>query len=294
MNVFSNQSPSASGAPGTGALLQPHGVDTHAHIFKAGLPLDSNPRYIPDYDRLIEDYLHYLDQLGLGYGVLVQPSFLGTDNRFLLEGIHSCPKRLKGVAVINPDTITAQELDTLAQGGIVGIRLNLIGLPLPDFSQASWQQLLPKLRQRGWHVEIHRHAHDLPTLLPPLLDAGVNIVLDHFALPNATDITNDTGFDYLLTTASQHPVWVKLSAPYRLAPDHLCTNAAMQATELLLTHLGPDKLMWGSDWPHTRFESQANGQQDLVQRLAQLEQLQAPVTTVLSHTPGKLFGFDFA
>ena len=107
----------------SGALT---GVDTHAHIFHQGLELAGNRRYSPDYDATVEQYLGHLDHCGLSHGVLVEPSFLGTDNRHLVDALRRFPQRLRGTAVVARD-VTEETLDELAEAGVVGIRLNLIG-----------------------------------------------------------------------------------------------------------------------------------------------------------------------
>ncbi len=88
------------------------GIDTHAHIFRRDLPLASGRRYSPDYDASVEQFLAQLDRCGLSHGVLIQPRFLGTDNRFMLEALRRYPERLRGVAVVSPD-IDDAELDEL-------------------------------------------------------------------------------------------------------------------------------------------------------------------------------------
>ncbi|POT54622.1 hypothetical protein C3432_26825 [Citrobacter amalonaticus] len=227
--------------------------DTHAHVFALGLPLAENCRYVPDYSATPEQYLDHLDQHGIDAGILVQPSFLGTDNHYMLEALRRYPGRFYGVAVVDT-AITIAEMQEMREAGVIGIRLNLIGLPLPDFQTAAWQTLLGHVNDLGWHVELHRSARDLPPLIGPLLAAGVKVVVDHFGLPSETDKAQDEGFRYLLTLAASRRVWVKISASYR---NGSCQNSAQNILPLLpplLAAFSPDRLLWGSDWPHTRFE----------------------------------------
>src|SRR5205823_111374 len=97
----------------------------------------------------------------------------------------------------------------------VGIRLNLIGLPIPDLRSKPWEKLLQSLVQRGWQVEVQREARDLPRILDPLLQMGLKVVVDHFGRPDPKLGTADAGFQYLLGVASSRQVWVKLSGAYR-------------------------------------------------------------------------------
>src|SRR3954452_1735114 len=100
-------------------------IDCHAHVFACDLPLTSDRRYAPAYDATLSDYLGMLDRNGMSHGVLVQPSFLGTDNAYLLEALRREPRRLRGIAVAAPET-EPDELRRFDKAGIVGLRLNLI------------------------------------------------------------------------------------------------------------------------------------------------------------------------
>jgi predicted TIM-barrel fold metal-dependent hydrolase len=229
-------------------------VDTHAHIFRRGLKLANVRRYAPDYDATLNDYLGMLDRHGIARGVLVQPSFLGTDNSFMLEGLRQTPGRLRGIAVVDPDT-PFTELKRMNAAGVVGIRLNLVGgASMPGFASAPWRDLLKRVADLGWQVEVHREARDLPQILPPLLNAGVNVVVDHFGRPDPTLGVNDPGFRFLLEAGASRRVWVKLSAAYRNGADGAGGKVALTAIPLLRNAFGTERLMWGSDWPHTQFE----------------------------------------
>jgi predicted TIM-barrel fold metal-dependent hydrolase len=229
-------------------------VDTHAHIFQRGLKLADGRRYAPDYDATLGQYLDFMDSKGIARGVLVQPSFLGTDNSFMLEGLRQEPIRLRGIAVVDPDTALA-ELNRMNRMGVVGIRLNLVGgAPMPDIMGARWRTLLKRVADLGWQVEVHREARDLPQLLSPLLNAGVNVVVDHFGRPDPALGVIDPGFRFLLEAGASGRIWVKLSAAYRNGGDAAGENIALTAIPLLRNAFGMERLMWGSDWPHTQFE----------------------------------------
>src|SRR3954464_4910798 len=106
-------------------------VDSHAHVFKRGLPLADARRYAPDYDATPEDYIAVLDKNGVSNAVLVQPSFFGTDNTYMVEALKRYGQRFRGIAVVAPD-VAQDELRALNDVGVVGIRLNLIGAPDPQ------------------------------------------------------------------------------------------------------------------------------------------------------------------
>ena len=145
-----------------------------------------------------------LDAHGVARGVLVQPSFLGTDNSHLVA-LRAAAGRLRGVAVVSPD-IAAADLLALAEAGVAGIRLNLIGLPLPALDQPAWQELLAHVNTLGWHVEVHLQASRLPAIMPALLAAGCRVVIDHFGRPDPALGIADPGFAYLLRQADSGQV----------------------------------------------------------------------------------------
>lgn len=229
------------------------GVDCHAHVWTRPLNFIDGARHRPDYDARVEAYLGSLDAHGLASGLLIQPSFLGTDNTLMLDAVLRHAERLKAVVVIDP-AAPAERLLELERQGVVGVRFNLVGVPLPDFASKPFSGLLARVADRKWHVEIHREARDLPKILPALLDAGVKVAVDHFGRPDPGSPANDPGFRYLLHAGSSRRVWVKVSAAYRSGGE----RTALALAPLLLEHFGPERLLWGSDWPHTQHESVAN------------------------------------
>ncbi|WP_298878362.1 amidohydrolase family protein [uncultured Bradyrhizobium sp.] len=227
-------------------------IDTHAHVFHRGLKLAPGRRYAPDYDAPLSLYLEQLDHVGTTNGVLVQPSFLGTDNSYLVDCLKQTNGRLRGIAVVDP-AISVDELRELDRAGVVGIRLNLVGQPLPDLAASEWKGLLANVKAMGWQVEIQRNASDLAVLTPQLLDLGVTVVLDHYALPDPKLGVSDPGFQSVLKLGATRNVWIKVSAPYRNGPAG--ESFAKEAYPLLRGAYGIDRLLWGSDWPHTQFEA---------------------------------------
>lgn len=263
------------------------GVDTHAHIFRQDLPMVANRRYSPAYDAPVERYLDHLDRHGLSHGVLIQPSFLGTDNRFMVEALRRFAGRLRGVAVVDTSVSEAQ-LDELGACGVVGIRLNLIGKALEDYTGPAWTALFERLARRGWQVEIQRGLDDLAQIVPVILATGVPVVIDHFGLPSGGIDAQKPGHQAFLHLLGHSRVWLKLSAAYRsrCAPAQ-AASVLMQVREAAG---GIERFVWGSDWPNTQFEDRTDyaRQFDLIETLLPdaAERHQVLVTN-----PARLFGF---
>ncbi|AMN81346.1 amidohydrolase family protein [Pseudomonas azotoformans] len=269
------------------------GIDAHAHVFSRTLTLAGERRYTPGYDATLADYLGHLRANGLSHGVLVQPSFLGTDNRYLLAALQQAPDRLRGVAVVERD-IPRDALDAMARSGVVGVRLNLVGRALPDFAESGWKAFFEHIVELGWHVEVHRELDDLPQLVRQLLPFGVKLVIDHFGRPDARLGVEQRGFTELLALGLGGQLWLKVSGIYRLAGSAAQNREfAHQAMPLLQQSFGLHRLVWGSDWPHTQHEASIGYGAVIEQRQA-LGWSAAVAQALLIDTPRQLFGFHHA
>ena len=224
-------------------------IDCHAHVFAASAPMLPDARYRPSHDATLADWRGLWPEAGVTHGVLVQPSFFGTDNSALLAAMAADPDRLRGVAVVDPD-VTDAELGRLAAAGVRAVRLNLQGIAdLSMYAGAPWQALFERLHALGMHIEMLADPGRLPALLPAFLHAKIAIVLDHFGNPGADDAQVDATFAAIDRLKTRGAVHAKLSGWYRLrwgAPGALSRR--------LLEVLGSGQLVWGSDWPWTRHE----------------------------------------
>jgi predicted TIM-barrel fold metal-dependent hydrolase len=224
-------------------------IDSHFHVFAAG---ESRPgaRYVPGYDATFESWRAAAVAVGVERGVLVQPSFLGTDNTRLCEELRRHAGILRGIAVIAP-TSTAALLRDLHAAGVRGMRFNLSGgshhLHAWGGTAGIWDELL----RLGWHLEIHADAGALPRVLPQL-PASLSLVIDHMARP-ATASAQDPTIAMLRARARTSPIHVKLSGAYRLPGID-----AGAVARVLRDELGPSRLLWGSDWPCTNHEAFAD------------------------------------
>jgi predicted TIM-barrel fold metal-dependent hydrolase len=266
------------------------GIDSHAHVFSRELELAAVRRYTPDYDATLAQYLDHLQTHGLSHGVLVQPSFLGTDNRYLLAALGQAPEQLRGVVVVEPGTRRA-ELDEMARLGVVGVRLNLMGTASPDFHEAAWKVFLSHLAELGWHVELHASVEHLPGLIRQLIPFGVRLVVDHFGRPDARSGLDQPGYPELMALGASGQVWMKVSGIYRLAgTDRQNLAFARSALGLLEQSFGAHRLVWGSDWPHTQHEAIVGF--DTVMRQLQDLQVSLPfMRALMVETPRALFRF---
>ena len=224
-------------------------VDTHFHVFNAGVAVEQ-ARYVPQYTAALQDWQALAQGVGVTRGVCVQPSFLGTDNSLMVSALDAHPDTLRGVAVVAAD-IHQDELKALHASGVRGIRLNLAGIEhsIPEWTRAErvWQCL----HDLGWHLEVHTDQGALPKVLTQL-PTEMPLVVDHMGKPceaNARDATVQA----LVKCAQQAPTHIKLSGAYRL--DGI---DAANLAHIWLHELGPQALLWGSDWPCTNHEHLAD------------------------------------
>jgi predicted TIM-barrel fold metal-dependent hydrolase len=215
---------------------------------------------------------------------MVQPSFLGTNNDLMLDCLNTNPNVLRGVVVVSPQ-ITFNELQRMHQLGVRGIRLNLVGTAhqIPQWTAAD--SLWENMSLLGWHLEVHTDRGELPNVLQQL-PTTLPLVIDHMAKPLDAK-ANDPSIVALLKRSKSAAINVKLSGAYRLGQISAKTTA-----EVLLHELGPDSLLWGSDWPCTNYEKFADFEQ-LIEACYEWIGFEN-IYTILNQNPMKLYWNEIA
>ncbi|GJE37298.1 amidohydrolase family protein [Methylobacterium persicinum] len=226
--------------------VPPGAVDTHAHVIglPPAYPLVAERSYTPP-AAPAEAYLAMLDATGMAHGVLVQVSVHGTDNRLMLETLRANRQRLRGIAVI-PLDLREGELATLKEAGVTGLRLNVLfggGVGLDKLERYG-----ALAREMGWHLQFLLDARDLPGIVGTLSRLPVPLVFDHMGhMPTSAGVEHP-GFQALLGMV-RDGAYVKLSGAFRVSvagPPYADTISFARA----LNDAGPDRCLWGSDWPH--------------------------------------------
>lgn len=183
--------------------------------------------------------------------VLVQPSVYGTDNRLVLEALAREPGRHRGVVVVDTD-VTDVMLQDMHALGVRGVRFNLVS-PVGNGAQAMLV-LAPRLKALGWHVQWYAAPAQLAQVAELHAHTGLPCVLDHLAGMHAGLAQGDAAWQALARLAD-HGAWAKLSGWYRLqaaAPYDTLFGNVLRVAELM-----GDRVVWGSDWPHTAFAREA-------------------------------------
>ena len=283
------------------AALPPNASDCHVHVFDpVRFPYAPRRAYTPA-PATVEELLALHDDLGIARAVLVQPSVYGTDNSCLLAALRTLgPARSRGIAVIDLANAGDRELWALHEGGVRGIRLNL--RVQGGDGEAARQQVDAArrvLHLPGWSLQVHAGLADIVRLLEVFQHLEKPVVLDHFAGDAEPAALRDEMFDRLLAAMRGAPLYVKLSAPYRLAPGR-------PAHELVRAfhHAAPDRVLWGSDWPHTGGSGGAGRSPETVEPFREVDNAGVLRTVLdclpddtarrrlLVDNPAALYGFD--
>jgi predicted TIM-barrel fold metal-dependent hydrolase len=188
--------------------------------------------------------------LGIERVVIVTPSIYGTDNRATLEGIKFRGDTARGIAVID-DKASESDLDEMGKAGIKGIRVNLAnnGISDPTIGRKRLEAAIDRVKGRGWHVQCYTNLAMLTTIKDVLASSPVPLVFDHFGGADASLGLEQPGWAELVEGVKSGKLYVKISGAYRLskkAPDY--PDAVPFAKALIAAN--PDRLVWGSDWPH--------------------------------------------
>jgi predicted TIM-barrel fold metal-dependent hydrolase len=235
--------------------VPPGACDTHAHIISADprFPMVADRSYTPP-PAPEEKYLSMLAVNGMSRGVVVQVSIYGTDNRVMLESLRRHPGRLRGVAVVG-DGVSDRELRDMHDAGVRGIRFNVLfggGVSLDVM-----ESLAPRIAPLGWHMQFLLDARDLPELMPRMRRLPVPGVIDHMGhMPVALGMSHP-GFQALLALVRDHGWWAKLSGAYRISDDFPAYRDVVPWAQALIA-AAPDRMVWGSDWPHVAIPRMPN------------------------------------
>jgi len=267
-------------------------VDCHCHVFPdpQRYPLSPNRSYTPALTTL-DDYLAMCAVVGIERTIQVNASTYGTDNSVSLDVIKTLGlARARGVAGVAPD-VSAQDLRTLHDGGMRGVRLST---KVKGYGGTELiQTLAPKIKPYGWHVQLHvENIQELVALESKLLHCPVPLVFDHQGRVRGDQGVSSPGFQALLRIISaRNDCWVKLSSWYRLSGTGLPDCVDMKPIIQALVATRPDRLVWGTNWPHPLWHGLMPNDGGLIDQLCDWVTDPNIQQQILVSNPEQLYGF---
>jgi len=257
-------------------------VDCHHHVYDPAWAVVPGGRAHPA--ARLEDHARLMRRLGVTRQVLVQPSSYGFDNDGHLAALAEAGPRARMVAVVPADA-PAGQLAMMAAAGVVGARANLVqGLPL---GPADVAPLARRLADLGWHLQVFAHAAQIAALAPVLSACPCPVVFDHFAQLPLTDWAAHPAWGVVVDLLQAGRGWVKLSSPYSLDQ---AKPAAIARLARALVAAAPERMVWGTNWPHPN----ATAIPDDAALLDQLADWASPAQAeaILATNPAALYGFS--
>jgi len=235
-----------------GFVLPRGSIDTHVHVFEPGYALSPGRGYNPPTSTLA-DLKHLHATLGIDRVVFTQPSVYGTDNAAILDAMAALnaqtPHRARAVVALGMD-VTEKQLAALDASGVRGVRLNFDNKGGMPIATAQIPDLAARIRPFGWHIEFLFPGKDMVELMPVFAALAVPMSIAHFAYQPATAGVAAAGFRALIELARRGNTWIKISGANRVAATDLPPYDDVKPMARALIEAAPERIMWGSDWPH--------------------------------------------
>jgi predicted TIM-barrel fold metal-dependent hydrolase len=239
-------------------LTLPAGAwDCHVHVVGAHseFPMVADRQYTAG-PATVDDLKQHLSRNGLAHAVIVQPSFYGTDGSCTNDALRQMEGRARGIAVL-PADVSRQQMRELDALGIRGIRINLESSAVRDTKAAAaalelWAKTIAEF---GWHIQVYAAPQVAASMAEQIDRLPVKLVFDHFAMIAAATATDDRCLQTILALLKAGNTYVKLSAPYRISAAPLDDVDNIARLARLFFEANPERVLWGTDWPHTNRES---------------------------------------
>lgn len=269
-------------------------TDCHAHVFGPATryPYQPDRSYTPP-DLPLPELRRMHATLGIRRLVLVQASVHGTDNSAVRDAVATDPANLRGIAAMTEET-SDRELAALREAGIRGVRVNLVdrgGMPFRSLTALA--QAAERIRDFGFHIELLVHVESFPDLRLLAKTIRVPMSVGHIGYTKAAGGgLRHPGFQDFLSLLRDGFFWVKLTGPYRISACEHSPYTDVSDMAKAVIAAAPDRVVWGSDWPHVMVQTKMPNDGDLLD--AVIDWAPDPVDRhrILVDNPARLYGFD--
>lgn len=270
--------------------LPAHSTDSHCHVFGPNdvFPYSPDRRFTP-VDAPREEVTARQQFLGFERAVIVQSSCHGTDHRALLDALAADPAHRRGVAILGPD-LSAEDLQIFDDAGVCGARLHFMPHLGAEPDPADQRNALATIAELGWHTELHVHGAGIVERAAMIAAIPGPVVIDHMARINLEEGLEGPSVSSLLSLLERGNVWVKVSGADRLSltgPPY----ADAVALGTLLVERFPERMLWGTDYPHTNIVGDAPDDGLLVDLIGEMAPTESARQRLLVDNPAELFGF---
>jgi len=276
----------------------PNACDTHFHVFgpPERFPFVSTHEYTPPAAPL-EHYLKMLAVIGIERAVVVQPSVHGLDNTATLDAIKNSQGKFRGVGRID-DKTAKDELKRLHDGGIRGVRFNLLNRPRGNVKLDVLDRCVENIAELGWSLDLHIDMVNLIAQEKRMREMPVPLVIDHIARVKPAEGLAQAGFQLLLDLMKLKHVWVKVSGADKICETTVHSYFGLPFVEVIpyaqaVIAAAPERVIWGTDWPHSNNFTPGHtpNDGDLVDLLALFAPDEAARKKLLVDNPARLYGF---
>lgn len=256
----------------------PGAVDAHCHVFGPGseFPYAPERKYTPC-DASKEQLWALRDFLGFSRNVIVQATCHGADNRALVDALEHSDGRARGVATVKR-SVTDAELAVLHVAGVRGVRFNFVKRLVDRLDPSELTEIASRIKPLGWHVVIYFEAQELPELFDFFAALPTPVVVDHMGRPDISKSVEGPEFGLFLRLMRERPdYWCKVTCPERLSIRGPDSYDDVVPFARRVVDLFPDRVLWGTDWPHPNMTTHApdDGKLvDFIPRIAATAELQ--------------------
>lgn len=232
-------------------LPPPGAVDAHCHVFGPAekFPYAPERKYTPC-DAPKEKLFALRDFLGFSRNVIVQATCHGKDNRALVDALLASDGKARGIASVGP-SVSDGELKAMHDAGVRGVRFNFVKRLVDSTPKEVFLGIADRIARLGWHIVVYFEAQDLEGLIPFLKQLPTIIVVDHMGRPDIAKGVDHPDFRrFVELMAENQNVWSKVSCPERLSVAGPPAYDDVVPFAGRLVERFPDRVLWGTDWPH--------------------------------------------